>query len=362
MVATSGVYNSLSINNSEIIIEAFERVGIIGDILVPQQLKAATRSLNFLLSEWMSKSINLWSLQTGFLSLNEGQSVYPLPAFVDDVTQVNLRTYTPQLGGTPNSTEGVAANAFDYDAPNLSCNQQTPNGSISYNYRTHDGEPADNISRIINFVGIEASQTGIYNIRIEYSLLDPIIWHQLLTIPTQEYVDGVTQWFNIPSPVDGRAYRIHAHDGTVLKIRKIYFANNVQETPLGLISRSTYLSYSLPNMVGRPTTYYLDKQIIPSLNIWPAPSSDFTVLEYSWTQMLQDVGALATNTPQIPARFYQALVWGLSWMLATKYAPDRAEMSKANYDQAFQTAARADSENAVISFQMDYNWGSGGIR
>jgi hypothetical protein len=73
--------------------------------------------------------------------------------------------------------------------------------------------------------------------------------------------------------------------------------------------------------------------------------------------MMEDVGSI-TNTLQIPARFYEPLVWGLSWLMACKYAPDKAESTKGRYDEAFLMVSTDDSEGTPLSIYGDLSGGN----
>ncbi len=57
MPLSSGSYNFQSITAELIIREAYERIGILGDFTTAQQLDSATRSLNFLLSDWSNRNV-----------------------------------------------------------------------------------------------------------------------------------------------------------------------------------------------------------------------------------------------------------------------------------------------------------------
>ena len=71
--------------------------------------------------------------------------------------------------------------------------------------------------------------------------------------------------------------------------------------------------------------------------------------------MIQDAGQLYANGVQIPARFYPALIWGVSYQLALKFNPQVAQLLKSEYEQAFDIAAREDSESTPISIMGDTN-------
>jgi hypothetical protein len=71
----------------ECVEEAYERAGL--ELRSGYDLKTARRSLNFILTEWSNKGLNLWSVASGTITLVPGQ-----------------KTYT--------SADGLPANAVDY--------------------------------------------------------------------------------------------------------------------------------------------------------------------------------------------------------------------------------------------------------
>lgn len=355
MPSTSGTYNFQSIEVELIIREAFENIGISGEFVESQKLDSARRSVDFLLSEWVSKSVALWTLELDYLPLNTSRGQYILPDYVNDIVQVNLRTYTRQLNGTPRSNTGssydgagggVVANAFDGN-PLTACTQTVTNGNISYDYGA-------DVTQQINFIGIQSNTTTAYTILIEYSQ-DTTSWTLLQAAPVQTYATGITVWFDIVLPVPARAYRIRETGGQTLNIQEIYFTNNTFDFAISNVSRYEYLTYPNKQLEGRPNVYYLDRQINPVLNIWPVPSSLYNCLQYSYKEEVQDVGAY-TNALQIPARFYPAMVLGLSWKLAVKYNPQMAQVLKADYNEAFRFATDQDSENTPITIRGDENY------
>jgi hypothetical protein len=343
-LVTSSTYNFQALENDELITECFERIGISAEQLVPVKLNSAKRSLNLLLLDWISKSINLWTLNSAYLPLNTGQSRYLLNSTITDILQVNLRQFTRQLNGiAASSNGGTADNAFNDDLT-TACTQNAINGNISYDYGV-------GISQQINFIGIRSNKTLNYTIIVESSV-DDIIWLPLLVIPQQEYVIGVTKWFDVIVPVNVRAFRIRETGEAILDIQEIYFTNNIADLKLSSISRDTYLSFSQKFIQGKPSCYYFDKQITPILNIWHPPTNNYKVLQYSYVNIMQDAGGFY-NIADIPSRMLPALTWGLTWMLAIKYNPPVAEQMKNEYEQAFSIATANDSENINLSINYD---------
>jgi len=84
----------------EIVEEAYERAGL--ELRSGYDLKTARRSLNFLLTEWANKGLNLWTIASGTLTLVPGQKTYTtadgLPADAVDYIEHVCRTTS---GGIP---------------------------------------------------------------------------------------------------------------------------------------------------------------------------------------------------------------------------------------------------------------------
>jgi hypothetical protein len=160
-------------------------------------------------------------------------------------------------------------------------------------------------------------------------------------------------WFDVPSPVNATLYRIREYGGSTLDIQEIYFNNNIVDMSISNVSRDEYYSYPNKYLASRPSIFYLDRQITPVLTLWPVPTADYNCLQYTYKKMIQDAGSLYTNTVQIPARFYPALIWGLSWHLALKFNPQAAQMLKMEYEQAFMSATIEDSETVPLTISGD---------
>lgn len=62
----------------DIVTDAYERCGISPDLLTANDLLTATRSLNFLFSDWSNDEINLWKIELETLPLVAGQATYTL--------------------------------------------------------------------------------------------------------------------------------------------------------------------------------------------------------------------------------------------------------------------------------------------
>ena len=74
----------------EIAEEAFERAG--RELHSGYDLKTARRSMNLLTIEWANRGINMWTIDEGFINLEEGVATYDLPAATIDLIEQVIRT------------------------------------------------------------------------------------------------------------------------------------------------------------------------------------------------------------------------------------------------------------------------------
>ena len=82
----------------------------------------------------------------------------------------------------------------------------------------------------------------------------------------------------------------------------------------------------------------------------PDNSQTYTFV-YWRLRRIQDAGD-GVNTMDMPFRFYNAMVAGLSYYLAMKVpgALERLQILKQQYDEAWQLAADEDREKAAVRF------------
>jgi len=76
--------------------EAFERCGV--EMRTGYHFRTARRSLNFLITEWANRGINLWTIEQGQIPLVQGQYIYDLPLDTVDLIEHVIRTNPGQIG------------------------------------------------------------------------------------------------------------------------------------------------------------------------------------------------------------------------------------------------------------------------
>jgi len=81
---------------NDLVEEAFERCG--KELRTGYDMRTARRSLNFLLTEWANRGINLWTIEQGQITLIQGQTTYDLPIDTVDLIEHVIRTDPGQIG------------------------------------------------------------------------------------------------------------------------------------------------------------------------------------------------------------------------------------------------------------------------
>ena len=129
-------------------------------------------------------------------------------------------------------------------------------------------------------------------------------------------------------------------------IRENAGSSNQLDVTVNRIGRDTYLNLSSKLSQGKPTQYYVDRQITPKFRVFPTPNATYTLVVDRLTR-IEDADS-ASNTVDIPFRFYPCLAAGLAYYLAIKKAPDRIQILKAIYDEEFDRAATEDRDRTSL--------------
>lgn len=333
--------------------EAYERIGIIGNDQTPLNIQSAIMSGNLELSSWPGRGLNLWLVQQQMFSIYVGQPTYTLPINTVRVLEV-VATQPIRLnsGGTPEtSAGGNPGNCFD-PLQTTGCIQTAPNGNISYDYGTGN-------SYSILYVGITPLSNSTYTISVDYSF-DNVNWTTVYTAPQQTYAASQITWFVIQQSLNARAWRIRETAGATLSIQQIYFD---QPTTFGTgdrlltgLSRSEYIAIPTKLTQGFPSGYYFNQIIPPTITLWPTPPVNNTQTNILYTNYsyAQDITQMF-QTVQVPQRFYDALVAGLSARLAMKFAPDKLAIMEGKANETYAIAAKTDFENVTLRFEPDFS-------
>lgn len=127
---------------------------------------------------------------------------------------------------------------------------------------------------------------------------------------------------------------------------------------LDRISRDDFLTIPDKSMQARVMQFYVDRQITPTLKVWPTPDNSTDIIIFDRLVRMDDAAA-QTNTLQIPFRFYPALAAGLAYYISLKKAPARTEVLKILYEEEMARAMEEDRDRAsfIIQPSVAYSWG-----
>lgn len=124
---------------------------------------------------------------------------------------------------------------------------------------------------------------------------------------------------------------------------------NEQELTITPMTRQEYTMQPNKATQGRPTSFWYDRTISPSITFWPTPDQVYNVHVWSYGQQYDAVQRAAMQL-DVPYRWLDAACAGLAFRLAVHYAQDLEMQRKAQADDAYQIAATQDTEDGSIYF------------
>jgi hypothetical protein len=120
-------------------------------------------------------------------------------------------------------------------------------------------------------------------------------------------------------------------------------ANDLYITP---VSRTEYASFSNKTTPGRPTSYWFDRLIAPTITLWPVPNASGYTLKYYRCIQMQDANLAGGETPDVPYLWLDWFIAGMAHRLARPYATMEVEKQrKADAVEAWTIAATQNVEN-----------------
>ena len=169
---------------------------------------------------------------------------------------------------------------------------------------------------------------------------------------------GLNQWTIAEKTVamvkDTKTYNIDSTNATApIDVLDVFIRETVSsdttDLPMTRLSRAEYSNIATKSTTGKPNQFFINKQITPTINVWPTPdkNSTYTIHMNVLTRM-DDVDA-ATNTLDVPFRFYPCLAAGLAYYISLKRAPERTGLLKGLYEEEFERAMSTDEDRASFT-------------
>ena len=287
-MATSGSAD-FNLDMAEITEEAFERCGL--ELRTGYDSRTARRSLNLLFADWANRGLNLWTVEQitqtmAQLSTSSAVATYPLGAITMSVAASGSFSIGETItGGTSSATAEII----------------TKPSATTFTITV----PVGTFAAAETITGSSSAATTTVSAAV--SLVD-----------CQSTVD----------------------------ILEVVLRRSGEDIGVTRVSRQEYLTTPTKTTQGRPTQVYINRQITPTLTVWPTPENSTDSLVYYRVRRIEDADA-ATNNPDIPFRFLPCLVAGLAFHISLKKAPQRTQILKAFYEEEFERAAAQDIEHGI---------------
>tara|TARA_R100000995_G_scaffold7544_1_gene3337 strand:+ start:507 stop:1175 length:669 start_codon:yes stop_codon:yes gene_type:complete len=167
---------------------------------------------------------------------------------------------------------------------------------------------------------------------------------------------GLNQW-----TIEQRTQALTSNDSEyslstdIIDILSVVVKRSGTDFSMTRISRDTFLNLPNKTSTGRPTQYFLDRQITPNLKLYPTPENSTDVIVFDALTRMQDADT-QVNTLEIPFRFIPCLTAGLAYYIAMKRAPDRIQLLKSVYEEEFERAMAEDRDRSAFNVtpKLDY--------
>jgi len=144
-------------------------------------------------------------------------------------------------------------------------------------------------------------------------------------------------------------------EADVIDVLSVVVRRDNTDYALDRYSREEFLTIPNKTTQGRPSQFFLDRQITPNLQLWPVPENSTDIVFYDALTRMQDADTFI-NSSDMPFRFYPCLAAGLAYYIAIKRAPQRIQILKAAYEEEFERAMTEDRDRASFNVVPRYEY------
>ena len=164
---------------------------------------------------------------------------------------------------------------------------------------------------------------------------------------------GLNQWTVTEKTVamvkDTATYNVDSTNATApIDVLDFYVRetinNSTVDIPLNRMSRAEYSHLATKSTTGKPNQVFLNKQLTPTITVWPVPDKSSTYTVYMNVLTRMDDADVGVNTLDVPFRFYPCLAAGLAYYRSLKKAPEKTGMLKQLYEEEFDRAKAQDED------------------
>jgi hypothetical protein len=327
-MATSNTYEFGNSDFDTLLRTSFQLCGLLPSEVDGWKVKLALQSANLILSDWANRGDNLWLSQTMVMPIVPGQQTYLLPkqvTYVKELQAVQLQEISDgaRVGGVDGTLSYTRLNFSTFVSPRVAAIYPTSSGLASLSLQ-HSGAGKP---------WTDASQKPW-----EASLEQYYAHNAYMFIPSAPIMSNQWRFLNVDKSL------------TQTNISSWDMKLFTQKTSRLLVSLSENDYCSIPQPQQSPSSissYYLDRQIQPTINLWPVPDNTYDAFVMKCMTTAQDAGDLI-NRGQVPQRFIRALVYEIAAELSLQFSPERYQILRPEADKLFDRAATEDRERVPL--------------
>jgi len=389
-MTSSGTYN-FQLNNADIISEAFDRCEIRPPAITGAHMISARRSLNLELQRFSNLGVNLWAVELITINLLEGVTTYSLPLEVQSMLDVYVRQYylSTTFNVTPsfsisNGSASVTVTISNHglltgNFINISTPVSIGNLLLSGYYQVTSvintnsfiiTSPVAATSTLSNGGAVPIFTAVAGNPVYQVTLPNHgQIVGQIFNIPVSTLVGGnylygaytvsgvtSTSVFGITTLQNAITNDTKSENGGLAQIQSQNASSNPIDYIMSPLGRTDYADIPDKLVQGRPTSYWMNRQINPTVSLWQVPDSNGPYQLQAWCmRRIQDASPTMGQTPDIPYRYTDALCDQMAMRLAMKYAKDQIAAIKPVADASWRDAQLEDRERAQIMLLPDFS-------
>jgi hypothetical protein len=280
----------------------------------------ATQNLYLILLNLSNRGLNLWCVQSDYIGLTAGKSVYEMLGGTIDITNV---IYCQPTRVTGTDTAGVAS-----------------------------------------FTTALTSATAVRRVGFKFSVIAPsesialqtssdgVVYETFQTFSRSDWVAGTWYWYDLDAVTTSQYFRIETL--SAITVTEFYLATNSADLPVVQWNRDTWSTINNKVQQGRPSTnYYLEKLMTPRITLWPTPNNSYDHLQVFVQRQVQDIGRLSQQI-EVPQRWVEGIIWQLSVRIGFELPqvdPAILQLASAMADKVLIEVEHEESDGAPIVLQ-----------
>ena len=330
---TTGTQNNIAIDNRTFLDRCYGALKLRPQQITGEMLQIGLDMINLVQLDMLNDSAPLWTIKKYVAPLVQGQQQYNLPPSTNDVASAFYRTMANQTSAaTVTQTTGYYQWQFASATQVTTVILNWPTASVPVTFQT---SPDGVVWTTVASSGVvDNGTTGsvAYDIdNANYSLF----WR---AIPSTSQ-NGLPVSNTLPLGLFGAVY------------------NTPQDVLMYRMNRDDYWNLTNKTFQGRPLQFWLDRQIVPRMDLWPAPDSTAAQnVMVVWRQrMIADAGSLQ-NTIEFPGRWYLPFFYRVAAELAfctPEVDPEITGQIQAKADQMWRRAWNEERDKSPVKFQTD---------